>query len=116
MRRGGGGKTAPPSSSWFSPASVSPPFPTDCDLDRCEFCIPKMSTSKLQGMLGKMSFSKRKSGGGGGKVKTPSDNPRWEVSAWRFGISHCLLLRNSILFFLAAEATEGTHDHGEGSP
>ena len=37
-----------------------------------------MSTSKLQGMLGKMSFSKRKSGGGG-KVKTPSDNPRWEV-------------------------------------
>ena len=38
-----------------------------------------MSTSKLQGMLGKMSFSKRKSGGGG-KVKTPSDNPRWEVT------------------------------------
>ena len=38
-----------------------------------------MSTSKLQGMLGKMSFSKRKSGGGS-KVKTPSDNPRWEVS------------------------------------
>ena len=36
-----------------------------------------MSTSKLQGMLGKMSFSKRKNGGG--KVKTPSDNPRWEV-------------------------------------
>jgi len=35
-----------------------------------------MSTSKLQGMLGKMSFSKRKSGGG--NVKTPSDNPRWE--------------------------------------
>ena len=33
---------------------------------------------KLQGMLGKMSFSKRKNGGG--KVKTPSDNPRWEVS------------------------------------
>jgi len=35
-----------------------------------------MSTSKLQGMLGKMSFSKRKNGGG--RVKTPSDNPRWE--------------------------------------
>ena len=70
-----------------------------------------MSTSKLQGMLGKMSFSKRKTGGGGGKVKTPSDNPRWEVSARRFGISRCLL-RNSISFFLAAEATEGTLDYG----
>jgi hypothetical protein len=38
-------------------------------------------TNRLQNVLGKLSFSKRKSGGSSSssKMQTTSDNPRWEV-------------------------------------